>query len=292
MAVRMAIAAGRFYSADRDECLQDLQNLLSDNEILTELPAKITAGIVPHAGWVFSGDLCGMFFNALKKRQNVDTVILFGANHSVNSHNHMIYNSGSWATPIGNIQIDEEFADDLRDASEGKILSNTQAHSNEHSLEVIVPFIQYQYPDARIVPIMVQPTSSAPEIGTLVANTSMKYKDKNIVAIGSTDLSHYGPSYYNTSMGTGREALQWAKNTNDKYMIDIICSMKYDQVVDVANTYKNACGAGAIAATTKFAYDKGVQNGILLKQTCSSEVFEEKFGRTDINSVGYASIVF
>ena len=293
MSVRMAIAAGRFYSSDRDECLRDLHNLIYGNELVPpETPDIITAGIVPHAGWVFSGDICGMFFNALKSKQNVDTFILFGANHSVNSHNHMIYSDGSWATPLGVIDIDEELASELLDTADGLLLNSRQGHSNEHSLEVIVPFIQYQFPEAKIVPIMVQPIDSAPRIGAIAADVIARLNKKNVIAVGSTDLSHYGPSYYNTSMGTGREALQWAKNTNDKYMIDIICSMKYDQVVNVAETYKNACGAGAIAATTKFASDRGSSKGVLLKQTCSSEVYEAKFGQSDMNSVGYASIVF
>ncbi len=293
MSVRMAIAAGRFYSADREECLKDLYNLIFGNDSeIPDLPDTISAGIVPHAGWVFSGDLCGMFFKALKSKQDVDTFILFGANHSVNSHNHMIYRDGSWATPLGNIDIDYDLASELLDKADGLLLNNYQGHSNEHSLEVIVPFIQYQFPDAKIVPIMVQPIESASQIGTITAEVVSGLKKCNTVAIGSTDLTHYGPSYYNTNMGTGREALQWAKNTNDRYMIDLVCSMKYDQVVNVAETYKNACGAGAIAATTKFALDRGSSKGILLKQTCSSEVYENKFGRSDINSVGYASIVF
>ena len=288
MAVRMAIAAGRFYSSAPDECLRDLKNLIDGNEPEVDLPDTITAGIVPHAGWVFSGDICGMFFNALKSQQNIETFILFGANHSVNSHNHMIYSNGSWATPLGTIDIDNELAGIFTDAADGLLLNNAQAHSNEHSLEVIVPFIQYLYPNAKIVPIMVQPIDSAEKIGKIVSDSC----NDNVVVIGSTDLTHYGPSYYNTNMGTGRDALQWAKNTNDKYMIDEICSMKYDQIVNIANTYHNACGAGAIAATTRYAYEKGINKGILLKQTCSSEVYEEKFGKTDMNSVGYASIVF
>lgn len=294
MAVRMAIAAGRFYSANHDDCLSDLRSLLLKGQPPTdiELPAQITAGIVPHAGWVFSGDLCAMLFNAIKARQTVDTFILFGANHSVNSHNHMIYDVGQWASPLGTIDVDQQIASEMFQVSDGLLHANCQGHANEHSLEVIVPFIQFLFPDAQIVPIMVQPIESATEIGKIAADIVDSNPDKKIVIMGSTDLTHYGPSYYNTAMGTGKEAVEWAKNVNDKYMIDLICAMKFGQVVETAKTYANACGAGAIAASVKYAFEKGVTKGILIEHTCSSEVFSKKFGRADFNSVGYAAIAF
>ena len=293
MAVRMAIAAGRFYSSDQQECLSDLKKIISSRHTDNlELPSEIKAGIVPHAGWVFSGDLCGMVLNAIKQRQEVDTFILFGANHSVNSHSHMIYDVGQWASPLGTINIDEDFSAGLMDHCDGLLHANCQAHSQEHSLEVIVPFIQYLFPEASIVPIMVQPIESADTIGKLTAELTEKYSGKKFVTIGSTDLTHYGPSYYNTSMGTGREAVLWAKNKNDRYMIDLICNMKFDQITDTAQTFHNACGAGAIAATIRYAADKGADKGVLLDQTCSYEIMEKKFGQSDMNSVGYAAIAF
>ncbi len=294
MAVRMATAAGRFYSADHDECLSDLAELVKKGKITEglELPTNITAGIVPHAGWVFSGDLCAMVFNEIKRRQSVDTFILFGANHTVNSHNHMVYDVGEWSSPLGRIEIDEEYSAVLLDRCDGLLHANCQGHSSEHSLEVLIPFIQYLFPEAQIVPIMVQPIDSAEKIGDLAAEVASEYADKKFVAIGSTDLTHYGPSYYNTAMGTDKKALVWAKNVNDKYMIDLMCTLKSGQVVEVARTYSNACGAGAIAATLKYASERGASKGVLLDQTCSSEVFMKKFGRSDMNSVGYAAIAF
>ncbi len=292
MAVRLPIAAGRFYSADPDECRSDLEKLLKTYSGSDPLPEIITGGIVPHAGWVFSGELCGMLFNEIHSRQQVDTFVLFGANHSVNSYSHMVYDVGQWASPLGTIDIDQEYAAALVELADGLLHANCQAHSQEHSLEVLIPFIQYLFPEAKIVPIMVQPLETAVKVGELAAEITSRYTDRKIIAIGSTDLTHYGPSYYNTPMGTGPEALAWAKNANDRQMTDLICQMRYDRVVSTAQEHKNACGAGAIAATMSYCSKQGKNQGIMLQQTCSSEVFKQKFGKTDMNSVGYAAIAF
>ncbi|MBN2064072.1 MAG: AmmeMemoRadiSam system protein B [Sedimentisphaerales bacterium] len=292
MAVRLPIAAGRFYSANPDECRADLKKLLKTYSGPDSLPELITGGIVPHAGWVFSGELCGMLFNEINTRQQVDTFVLFGANHSVNSYSHMVYDVGQWASPLGTIDIDQEYAAALVELADGLLHANCQAHSQEHSLEVLIPFIQYLFPEAKIVPIMVQPLETAVKVGELAAEITSRYADRKIVAIGSTDLTHYGPSYYNTPMGTGPEALAWAKNANDRQMTDLICQMHYDRVISTAQEHKNACGAGAIAATMSYCSKLGKTKGIMLQQTCSAEVFKQKFGKTDMNSVGYAAIAF
>ena len=76
MSVRTAVVAGQFYESSRQACLEQIKQLLPNGPIKTELPAKILAGIVPHAGWVFSGDVAGMVLAAIKKR-DVQAPLIF-----------------------------------------------------------------------------------------------------------------------------------------------------------------------------------------------------------------------
>ena len=66
VATRKPVVAGQFYAGGRDECLRDSRQFLAERAIDSILPDRIVAGIVPHAGWVFSGDVAGQVFSAIK----------------------------------------------------------------------------------------------------------------------------------------------------------------------------------------------------------------------------------
>ena len=294
MAVRMAIVAGQFYEASPDECQTHIEQMLPSGPIEADLPDTIVAGVVPHAGWVFSGDLAVLVFAAIKQNAEdnpVDTFVIFGAVHSAVSPMGHLYNTGQWGTPLGAVDVDDALAEAILDEGGQFIQANCSSHSREHSIEVQVPIIQYLFPEANIVPLMVPPIPQAHEIGLAVGRV-IQNQDERVVCIGSTDLTHYGPSYLMTSMGTGAEAIRWAKETNDKFFLDQALSMQADRLVDTANTYHSACGGGATAATVAAAKQLGAEKGYLLAHTTSAEVMTEKFGRGSTDSVGYAAIVY
>jgi AmmeMemoRadiSam system protein B len=109
------------------------------------------------------------------------------------------------------------------------------------------------------------------------------------MVVGSTDLTHYGPSYGMVGKGRGREGITWAKEVNDRKMIELILSFQTDRIIPEAAEHHNACGAGAVAATVSAAQRLGAREGILLAHTTSAEVM----GSLDTeDSVGYAGVVF
>jgi AmmeMemoRadiSam system protein B len=115
---------------------------------------------------------------------------------------------------------------------------------------------------------------------------------RKIVCLGSTDLTHYGPRYGFVPQGTGREALQWAHEVNDREFVDLALELKPAELLACAARNGNACGPGATASTVAAAKGLGCERGLLLAQTNSGEVMREKMGTTSTDSVGYAAIVF
>ena len=108
---------------------------------------------MPHAGWVFSGELAATAFKAIQQANGqVDTFVIFGAAHRYFDGGAVVYDSGTWQTPLGQIEIDAELAAEI--VAQGAV-ANPDAHRGEHSIEVQVPFIQYLFPKAKIVPIIV-----------------------------------------------------------------------------------------------------------------------------------------
>ncbi|MBN1436343.1 MAG: AmmeMemoRadiSam system protein B [Sedimentisphaerales bacterium] len=291
MSVRPPAVAGQFYDASADACKAQISQMAKKRPLPDGIPDSILAAVVPHAGWVFSGDLAAMTIAAIAKRQKVDTFIVMGAVHTVRSNFGILYDKGAWKSPLGEIEIDPETVRSIIGQNCPLIQADRNAHQREHSIEVLVPMIQHFFPESKIVPIMVPPVDDAHEIGKVIGQ-AIASLDKKIVCLASTDLTHYGPSYGYTPMGTGAEAVRWAKDTNDKYFIDMALSMRADTLVESAQMYHNACGAGAVAAAVAAANELGAEKSLLLAHTTSAEVMAERFGREADDSVGYAAIVF
>ncbi|MHC4130689.1 MAG: AmmeMemoRadiSam system protein B [Planctomycetota bacterium] len=290
MQIRKAIVAGQFYPGSREACLAEIDQCLHERAISQDLPQTIVAGIVPHAGWVFSGSLAALVFSAVKKQhKSVDTFVIFGAAHGYYGQMPAVYNEGGWSTPVGQIDIDEELAQEVLKTD--KALSDIGTHGFEHSIEVQVPFIQHLFPQAKILPIIVPPSNEAitlgQEVGQIINQTG-----KKIVCIGSTDLTHYGPRYGFTPMGTGEKGTAWASKVNDKEFIDAALKMDPQVLLADAVGHQHSCGPGAAAATIAAAKKLGKIEGLLLAYTNSNEVMKEKMQTVSTDSVGYAAIIF
>ena len=291
MQARKPVVAGQFYPGQHDSCLSAIRECFEAVNINQTLPEAIVAGIVPHAGWTFSGDLAALVFSAIKQlHEKVNTFVIFGAAHSYFSSSPAVDNRGVWTTPLGEVVIDEELADAI--LSIGLAVNDPSAHLSEHSIEVQVPFIQELFAGAKIVPVLVPPTEQAIELGTQAGEIISQQEDKKIVCIGSTDLTHYGPRYGFAPMGTGKNALTWAKQVNDKKFIDLALELKPEELLASAVNDGNACGPGAVAATVAAAKKLGCKQGLLLGHTTSNEIMQQKMGTTSAEAVGYAGIVF
>ena len=288
--IRRPIVAGRFYPSSRTQAERELDVCLQDELAVERLPDEIFGGLVPHAGWVCSGAVAGKTFKAIKYKGDVDTFVLFGAVHQYGVNRPAIFASGSWETPIGTIEVDEELAEKIIESS-NVIESSPQAHLSEHSIEVQVPFIRKLFPKAKIVPIMTPPDSSAIQVGADVTK-AISQSDKKVVCVGSTDLTHYGPSYGFTRQGIGEAGIRWAKEVNDAGLIDLILKLDAEAALEYARRTHSACGAGAISATISAVVALGADKAVLLEHTTSYEVLGKAYGEFGSDSVGYASVVF
>ena len=296
MMIREPVVAGRFYPSDPDRCRVELLSLLNaadaDNvaEVSSPLGERRFGGLVPHAGWAYSGAVAAKVFRSLAAQSAPSVVILFGGVHRYRGREAALFGQGRWQTPLGPIQIESRLAERILGHT-NLIVEDPYAHEDEHSIEVQLPFIKHLFPDANILPIMAPCVKSAPEIGEAVARTLQAY-DYDALVVGTTDLTHYGPHYGFIPVGVGAEANAWAKNVNDRRFIDLACRLRSEELVAEASSNKNACSSGAAAATIAAVTALGATDGVLLAHTSSSEVVA---GRTmeDVNdSVGYAGIVF
>ena len=290
MQIRHPVVAGSFYEGSESACRASLAKYIPESVACEELPDRIVAGIVPHAGWLFSGAVAGQVFRAIAGQGQPEVFVLFGAMHRDISQLGSMFADGAWRTPLGDAAIDERLAERILSGT-NLIEANAQVHAEEHSLEVIVPFIQYLFPKAKILPIAVPSVVRAHEIGQAVGRT-ISAEDASAVCIGSTDLTHYGPGYGFAPHGPGQKGIDWAKEVNDKALIDLICRLEAEKVVAQAQSQRSACGAGAVAATIAAARENTATKAVVLSHVCSAQITQQLWGQQSSESVGYAGIVF
>ncbi|MCD6303054.1 MAG: AmmeMemoRadiSam system protein B [Anaerolineae bacterium] len=284
MLARDASVAGMFYPADASTCQQEIQQYLRMAAV-PEGMGHVLGGLVPHAGWRYSGPTAAHLFAAVDSAP--ETVVLFGAIHRWGVPAPSVYPDGSWRTPLGDCPIDAELADATLAIPGTPIVASRQAHAGEHSIEVQLPFVQQAFPQARILPVAMPPASQAIRAGHDLAEAAQSL-GRSVLVIASSDLTHYGPRYGFSPAGVGEKALAWAK-ANDQRLLDEVLAMDAPDVLQVAAEGRSACGPGAIAATIACVTDLGASRGVLLQHTTSHDVMP--MGRPS-DFVGYAAVAF
>ena len=289
MNIRLPRYAGSFYEASASSCRRHAERLLEAAEVPSDLPARLYGGIVPHAGWDFSGAVAARTLAALAKAGPLGTVVLFGTDHRGAAAGGEVFDSGLWRTPLGEVPVDEAAAAAIVSAGAG-LRANPRAHEGEHSLEVQLPFLQVLAPSVKVVPIAVPPVPEAARIGRTVGEV-LAARFPAAKVIGSTDLTHHG-GHFDAPGGRGPAGEKWTRK-NDRRMLDLIVAMDAEAVVPEADERSNACGAGAIAATLAACQELGATRGIVLHYTNSYEVVHARYpDDPDDTTVGYAAVVF
>lgn len=290
MLLRRPAVAGSFYPREEAACRAALEGHLAEARLtsaaFTAAPARV--GVVPHAGWVFSGTTAASTFLAFARASPPPrTFILLGAVHVPGVRHPSLYadHEAAWWTPLGNVGLDLEVTGLLLAADAAVGVVQPEAHEGEHSIEVQVPFVRLLFPEARIVPIAVPPTSSALRLGEALGAVLRQRPD--VVVVASTDLTHYGPRYGFLPHGRGAAGRRWVRDTNDAEMLEAMTDLRAADVLTLSGLHHNACGPGALAAALQAARSCGAERGQCLAYTTSADARPDLGGE---DFVGYASL--
>lgn len=183
---RQPVVAGRFYDAHPENLYGLVDQFLSLGGEKQQAPTLLA--MAPHAGYVFSGAVCGQTLGAANL---ADTILLLGPNHTGRGKPFSMWNEGAWNIPGGSLPIDTELAGALLDA-DPNITADTAAHTGEHSIEVILPFLRRLNPATTIVPIAISMPSlpTLQQVGAAIGQT-LKNFGRPVSMVISSDMSHY-----------------------------------------------------------------------------------------------------
>ena len=186
---RLPVVAGQFYPDERHELERQIEKFFHKAGAREKIRAR--GVLAPHAGYIFSGATAAKALGAVNIPQ---TVILLGPNHQGQGARAAIYDSGVWETPLGRVKVNAELGAQLCSAVSG-FSSDCDAHRFEHSLEVMLPFLQYQNPEEEIVPVMLREHSfeELQQMGQKLAEVlrSMNDDGDDVLILTSSDMSHY-----------------------------------------------------------------------------------------------------
>jgi MEMO1 family protein len=187
---RQPVAAGRFYSATEEALQKDLSQLFTTCD-KTPDNWDVRAVISPHAGYIFSGKIAASAYTSISKSSTFKNIFVIGSSHIMAFDGASVYNTGDYVTPLGKIRVNKEIANKLK--SESKLFNfPIDAHNQEHSLEVQMPFIQYYFKgETQIVPIIIG-SNNHKTIKGIAAVLKQWFTPDNLFII-SSDFSHYPP---------------------------------------------------------------------------------------------------
>jgi AmmeMemoRadiSam system protein B len=281
MSRRERILPRGWYPVDRKECQKEIKSFVTGWSPPPALSGASLGGIIPHAGWYFSGKLAARVMCALKSAKEVDVVVLYGGHMGPQEPPRFVMDEAC-ETPLGDLTVDLDLTGDLMKRVDGKKESSS---SGDNTIEIQLAMVKYFFPHARLIAVRSPHSLKAVALGQEIAKISQE-KKISILALGSTDLTHYGPNYGFITKGVGASAVEWVKKENDKGFIDEAIKMDAEGLLKHAAEHDSACSAGAAAAAVSTCKALGSEKGLLVDYYTSYDIMP------DASFVGYAGIVY
>jgi AmmeMemoRadiSam system protein B/AmmeMemoRadiSam system protein A len=262
--------SGQFYPATKEELSKMIDGFLDKAEPLP-LSGRILMLISPHAGYGFSGPTAAFGYKLIKDK-NYKTVIILGTSHHKFFNGAALYGPGTFVTSLGQVDVDEEFLNSLTN-KDPELFVDASAFSNEHSVEVQLPFLQKvlpSYPSAgpdksvnnyswKILPVVVGDCSleTCKKIALLFKEAIGTRKD--VLVVVSTDLYH-GYDFNEADMV-------------DKVTLDLMGKMDYQGLYyALRDGNAQACGGFGAVIALSLANELGSLRLELLSHTNSARV--------------------
>ena len=190
--VRKPSVAGQFYEADPQRLKAHIAHLLSNAGDPEPLPGRVRAVILPHAGYVFSGETAVK--TALSAQDGgYKRALVLAPSHRIALRGLALADYESYATPLGEMPLDTQAIETILASGSPNIQSLNQAHAHEHALEVELPILQTLIPGLKLIPIICGHVN--PDTAISLAETLKAYWEPETLWVISSDFTHYGASF-------------------------------------------------------------------------------------------------
>ncbi len=284
---RKPVVAGQFYPETFEELDKEINLCFTSKFGPGDIPLKkkdkeVLGVIAPHAGYQFSGPCAAWAYKEIAESRLSDVYILLGLSHQ---GFRSCISMQDWETPLGIVKVEKEFGELVKKHTGLKV--NEEIHSEEHSIEVQVPFLQFARKDyldrLRILPIIVSDDINPAEMGEAIAK-AVKASGKKVTLIASSDFTHFGLNYRYFPF---RDNVKENMYKLDKGAIDNIIKLDSSSFMEyIDETGATICGRVPIAVLIEACKELGAEKGKLLHYYTSGDVIGDY-----ANAVGYGAIL-
>jgi hypothetical protein len=268
--IRKSVIAGTWYPGSPKVLRTDIEDFFLHAPDV-KIEGSIRGLIVPHAGYVYSGQIAAIAYKMIK-RETFDAVLVLGPSHRTFFHGVSIYDRGGYETPLGILPVDVTLAKEIMAQSE-VISYIPAAHSQEHSIEIQLPFLQVVLGKFGFVPIVMgeQDRETCENLAEGIVNA---INGRNILIVGSSDLSHFHS--YEKAVKLDSVVLKRIEKMDGRGLLE-----------DLEKNLCEACGGGPAAVAMMVSEKLGADRAKLLKYANSGDVTGDRR-----SVVGYASAIF
>ena len=263
--MRNPVAAGKFYSVEPEDLAKEVDAFISP----VEEQISAIGAVVPHAGYMFSGEVAGEVYSSIQFRE---TYIILGPNHTGGGERFSaLYQN--WKIPTGIVNVDRDLLSAIMERT-SLLKIDEKAHIFEHSIEVQLPFIKSISPNAFIVPIVIKngTMEEYQEVAKAITG-AIQDKNRDAMIIASSDMSHY-----ETRQSAGKK---------DRIAIKEIEKLDPEGLLNVVEQNSiSMCGCVPAAVMLMCSKIMGAKQSKVIRYTDSGEVTDD-----DTSVVGYAGIV-
>lgn len=248
MQIRKPAVAGAFYPGNQQE-LQMMMNSMLQPQPNDPLVQTLFGIIVPHAGYMYSGEVAARAYRCLVGKEYRRAVVV-SPSHREYFQGISVYDGDAYQTPLGTIEVDTELRNHIV-ALYPEIKVTSAGHRAEHALEVQLPFLQSVLHNWRLVPLVMGEQS--PKTIQMLAELIGRLAAPDTIIVISSDLSHF----YN------RETADHL----DEFVERTITTLDPDTLVEGLEQRRcEACGGGGIASLLYAAKAKqGVKSRIMAR---------------------------
>jgi AmmeMemoRadiSam system protein B/AmmeMemoRadiSam system protein A len=276
--IRPPAVAGQFYPGSAGDLKLAVEKFLEN--ALPPQGINPLAIIVPHAGYIYSGQIAADGWNQARNT-DYDTIVLLGTNHtSPYLHKIALYPEGGFQTPLGIAMIDAEITSELLSSSVD-CTADKGPHAHEHSIEVQIPFTQTLFPQAKIMAAIVGDAdiNRCARFGKALAST---LKNRRALIVASSDLSHY-PSAKDAEE-VDMKTLEAIATLDPEKLQATIRSQTARRIPNLSTC---ACGEAPIMVAMAAAREMGATKGKMISHAHSGNI---PIGDRD-RVVGYGAVL-
>jgi hypothetical protein len=242
---RTPAVSGTFYPALPGRLRADIRGFLTQS---ASVPRRALGIVVPHGSYMYSGATAGAAFAAVEVP---DTCIILAPNHTGRGrarHGGSLLIDTAYRTPLGNIEPNGELGSELQRRAHPLLIEDPLAHSEEHGIEVLLPFLQMRNEAVRVVPIVIGWDDWERTRRLAHAIHDVIGARDDVLLVASSDMNHYDPAPASTD--------------KDAAALERIVALDGEGLLDVTRTrHISMCGRVPVACALEVARLAGLSRG-------------------------------